>query len=437
MKVAAALLLLAATFLTAADAADPSSLEEYLTASLLRLKKEMPAGIPDLDIPPMDPHALPDIEKKLVNHLATLDFVLKDVTAEGLSTFDPRAVVVTDDQLQIRLAFPSIGFSGNYEMSGSILGFPVVGAGGSADVAVMDIGAVCTAILNTTEAGVAYLYGVQTHISVGSSLLMLQRFPSVDEIVKEVMKRLADGILARYQPVLEADLNDALTKGLNAALAVRGSPASEALAREIPAVRVFEAGNANGFIDHMISEARPTLANKDPLILPEARKGFEKIVLGARIHGEAKIYDGFLAGIQTIHRTGDAEMTQPDATHLVISAHMGMSNLHGHYRMHAKFMNIGPSGEISVKVTMVSCELRVSVDMSSGKPKATLEHFDINYIGKVEIHFDGLGPLDWLINPLGGWIINLVKHKIADAVEGPLKKLIQSKMENVDIPIGY
>merc|ERR1712228_96530 len=361
----------------------------------------------------------------------------KDVTAEGLSTFDPRSVSVVDDQLEIRLAFPSLGFSGNYKMTGTILGFPIIGAGGSADVAVMDIGAVCTAKLNVTETGVAYLYGVQTHLRVGSSLLMLQRFPSVDEIAREVMNRLADGIFARYQPVLEADLNDALTKGLNAALAVRSAAGSKAFKLELPEVRVYEAGSANAFLDHMISQARPTLSEKDPLILPEARKGFEKMVLGIRVHGEAKIYDGFLAGIQTIHRTGDAEMTQPDMTKLLISAHMGMSNLHGHYRMHAKFMNLGPSGEISVKVSMVSCELRVSVDMSSGKPKATLEHFDINYIGKVEIHFDGLGPLDWLINPLGGWIINLVKHKIADAVEGPLKKIIQSKMENVDIPIGY
>ena len=67
--------------------------------------------------------------------------------------------------------------------------------------------------------------------------------------------------------------------------------------------------------------------------MSEATKGFEKSVLGIKVHGEAKIYDGFLAGIQTIHRTGDAEMTQsPDMTQLKISAHMGMSNMHGHYR---------------------------------------------------------------------------------------------------------
>jgi len=427
----------AAFIATTAVVAD-QSLEDYLTASLLQLKNEIPAGIPDLDIPPMDPHPLPDIEETSTTDLARVTISAKHATATGLSAFDPRSVTVVDNNVAFELAFPAIGISADYSLTGSILGFPIEGAAGVADATFMDISAFCTASLNVTESGVSYLSGVKTRFLVGSRYLMLQRFPPIDEIIKRVLKDLADGAFEKYEPVMEADLGEMLTKGLNAALSLRGSAEGKAFALGLREVRVYEAGNANGFIDHMISQARPTLAEKDPLTLPDARKGFEKMVLGIRIHGEAKIYDGFLAGIQTIHRTGDAEMTQSaDMTKLVISAHMGMTNLHGHYRMHAKFMNLGPSGEISLKVSMVSTELRVNVDLSSGKPKATLEHFDINYIGKIELHFDGLGPLDWLINPLGGWIINLVKHKIADAVEGPLKKIIQSKMENVDIPIGY
>jgi len=435
MKSAIIMLLGAAVALTVA--AD-QPLEDYLTASLLQLKKEMPAGIPDLDIPPMDPHPLPDLTEQGSNDLIEYSFVLKTVAAAGLSTFDPRTVSVVDNQLEVRLAFPALQISGDYEMSGSILGFPISGAHGSADVAIMDIVAVMSASLNVSDAGVASIIASQVSLQAGSSLMMLQRFPSIDDIVKKALQMIADELFAKYKPVLEEALNDALTKALNAALVVRDAFKAEGVALSLPEAKVYEAGNANDFLDHMLSTARPAIAQKDPLTLPDARKGFEKKVLGIAVHGEAKIYDGFLAGIQSIHRTGDAEMEQsPDMTKLKISAHMGMSNLHGHYRMHAKFMNIGPSGEISLKVSMVSCELKVNVDMSSGKPKAQLEHFDINYVGKIDLHFDGLGPLDWLINPLGGWIINLVKHKIADAVEGPLKKIIQDKMQNVDIPIGY
>jgi len=431
------ILLLGAALAVAVAADQP--LEEYLTASLLKLKKEMPAGIPALNIPPTDPLPLPEISKEGSLELIEYSFLMKDAEATGLSTFDPRSVSVVDGQLEIRLAFPALEFAGDYELSGSILGFPISGAHGSADVTVMDVGAVFTAAINASDSGVASLIGSQLVLQAGSSLLMLQRFPSIDQIVKKALQLIADEIFAEYKPVLEAGLGDVLTKALNAALMVRGAMKSQAVSTlNLPEMKVYEAGNANEFLDHMISMARPSLAEKDPISLPDASKGFEKGVLGVTVHGEVKIYDGFLAGIQTIHRTGDAEMEQsPDMTKLKISAHMGVSNMHGHYRMHAKFMNIGPSAEVSLKVSMVSCELKVNVDMSSGKPKAELEHLDISYIGDIDLYFDGLGPLDWLINPLGGWIINLIKHKIADAVEGPLKQIISEKMKNVEVPIGY
>jgi len=380
------------------------------------------------------------MEESIQTSVAQITISAKNVAVSGLSTFDPRSVTVgeEDGSLQIELAFPALEISGDYSMSGTILGFPFEGAMGSADATIMDVGAFSRGSWQKdAETGYFVLTDLKTHFNVGSRFLQLQRFPAVDDIIEGVLKELADGAFAKYEPVIEEHFNEMLKKGIQAAMTMM-MIGKKAMSLELPAQKVYEAGNANDFLDHMISQARPAIAEKDPLTLPDATKGFEKKVLGIRIHGEAAIYDGFLAGIQTIHRTGDAEMTQSaDMTKLVISAHLGMSNLHGHYRMHAKFMNLGPTGEVSLKVSMVSCELRVSVDLSTGKPKSTLEHFDINYIGKIDLYFDGLGPLDWLINPLGGWIINLVKHKIADAVEGPLRKIISSKMENIDIPIGY
>jgi len=435
--VALAVVATAATAAAAND--DDKKMADFLTAALLQLKQEMPAGIPDLNIPPMDPHAMPDVTKDFQNSISKVTFALKDVSATGLSAFDPRSVSVSADggKVEINLAFPKIGFSGDYKMSGTILGFPISGAG-DADVAVMDVdGVVTAAIVVDAKSGVASLSGVETRLEAGSSLLMLQRFPSVDDVVEEVLRMLADALFLHLKPALEADMSATLTKALNAALALKKNAGVEVMSLDLPENRVYEAGNANGMLDNMISNARPAIAKKDPLALPEATKGFETKVLGIRVHGEAKFWDGFLAGIQTIHRTGDAEMTQPDMTTLRISANMGMNNLHGHYNLHAKLMNIGPTGSVSIKVTKVSCEIKVNVDLSKGKPKGSLQHFDITEIGKVELDFDGLGPLDWLINPLGGWVINAVKHKIADAVEGPLKKIIQEKMENVDIPIGF
>merc|ERR1711872_312879 len=98
---------MAAAFVAITATTADQSLEEFVSASLLQLRQEMAAGIPQLEIPPMDPHALPDAEKRIANKMASLSFRLKDVTSTSLSTFDPRSV-------------------------------PIKNADGSADVAVMD-----------------------------------------------------------------------------------------------------------------------------------------------------------------------------------------------------------------------------------------------------------------------------------------------------------
>ena len=100
------ILLLGASALALTSAAD-QPLEDYLTASLLQLKKEMPAGIPDLEIPPMDPLPLPEISKTGSEEMIEYFFVMKDMESAGLSTFDPRSLTVVDGQLEIRFV-PSL-----------------------------------------------------------------------------------------------------------------------------------------------------------------------------------------------------------------------------------------------------------------------------------------------------------------------------------------
>ena len=40
----------------------------------------------------------------------------------------------------------------------------------------------------------------------------------------------------------------------------------------------------------------------DPLKLPVKTFGFSKTILGVKVGGEAKVYDGFINGLSTIHR---------------------------------------------------------------------------------------------------------------------------------------
>jgi hypothetical protein len=60
-------------------------------------------------------------------------------------------------------------------------------------------------------------------------------------------------------------------------------------------------------------------------------------VLLVTVSGEVKIFDGWLAGVGTVHRTSRAEVTKStDGRVAAIRAHLGVSNLLGHYQGRVK-----------------------------------------------------------------------------------------------------
>merc|ERR1712198_172098 len=78
-------------------------------------------------------------------------------------------------------------------------------------------------------------------------------------------------------------------------------------------------GNANEFADSILKNLRVRILKDglDPLILSVKSFEFSKKVLLVEIRGSAKVYDGYLKGLSTIHRTGLASMHQND-THVTV-----------------------------------------------------------------------------------------------------------------------
>merc|ERR1712198_682111 len=66
----------------------------------------------------MDPHPLPDIEETSTTDLARVTISAKHAIATGLSALDPRSVTVVDNNVAFELAFPAIGISADYSLTG-------------------------------------------------------------------------------------------------------------------------------------------------------------------------------------------------------------------------------------------------------------------------------------------------------------------------------
>merc|ERR1712029_313854 len=194
-------------------------------------------------------------------------------------------------------------------------------------------------------------------------------------------------------------------------------------------------GNANEYADEILKNLRVRILNKglDPLILPVKSFEFSKKILLVEIRASAKVYDGYLKGLSTLHRTGLASMSTNE-THVKVRATIGVNDLVGSYKASAKVLNFGPSFNLLLGVESVGISFEVVQPIQKGS-RPTLLSFGVVDLGHINAVVDGdLNLLDWVINKVNNFVINLVKDVVVVALEIPLKKLVQNVLDTADLP---
>jgi len=197
--------------------------------------------------------------------------------------------------------------------------------------------------------------------------------------------------------------------------------------------------SANVVVDELVEDVSSKIQEKyDPLSLPDGGFGFEKKILLVTVKGEAKFYEGWLVGLSTLHRVGTSHVTRTEgvgrSTH--VASTLGIGNLVGHYKAHAKFMNIGPSFEVTVTVPEITIEMALEqqLDMEGSTP--VLTHFKILRVGSVDVKIKGsLGLLNWTLNKIVSFIANLVKKVIINRIDQPIRQLISDKLKEGSVSL--
>lgn len=264
---------------------------------------------------------------------------------------------------------------------------------------------------------------------------------NLGNVVNGLISVIGPTLFNRFKPEIRNELNKIIRGELNKALSqvklsdIQGGliPSNYVLSKDAIS---YEAGNANGFLDQILSNARPTIDKElDPIDLPKKEISFTHKILGIPITGLVKVFNGRLNGLRTLYRSGDASMTNA-AEGLVINAHLGLNNLEGYYRAAAKFMNIGPETSLKVMVSAVSVRLSVKQSFNPGAHPKLLD-FEIVKIDRVDVRFDsGFGPLDFIVNTVVNLVNNIVKGLIIKIVNEPLKQIIAAKLAEITIPMG-
>eukprot|EP00092_Neocalanus_flemingeri_P085928 GFUD01108199.1.p1 GENE.GFUD01108199.1~~GFUD01108199.1.p1 ORF type:complete len:230 (-),score=55.60 GFUD01108199.1:81-770(-) len=193
---------------------------------------------------------------------------------------------------------------------------------------------------------------------------------------------------------------------------------------------------SDDYIDQILDNLRNLILeeNMDPMVLPDLETGFSDTILGITWHGSAKLRNGHFWGLSTIARTGDTSFTvEGDKARL--TAYIGIRGASAHYDASAEFMGITIGAGVTADISDIQIFLDAEMVLT-GSSGLQLKDFKISHLGNISIDVSGLGPLDWILEILVDFVDTFLKDWIVSLVEGPLKDLIQSLLDQFvpDIP---
>ena len=107
--------------------------------------------------------------------------------------------------------------------------------------------------------------------------------------------------------------------------------------------------------------------------------------------------------------------------------------IYNFFHCSAAFMKLGVKAKASVDIRDIKVYLAAEMPITPGA-HLQLTSLKITDIGKLKVHFHGLGPLDWVVESLSSFIGNLIRDWLSKVLQGPLKNIIQQMLDNLPIP---
>ncbi|XP_076317076.1 mite allergen Lep d 7-like [Tachypleus tridentatus] len=190
-------------------------------------------------------------------------------------------------------------------------------------------------------------------------------------------------------------------------------------------------GNANNFIDIMIANIKEELAHDlNPYRLPEKSISFEQEIFQLPLRGQATLYDGYLTGLDTLHRAGDCTILKNDNI-VNITVSLGMGVMSCSYKVSVAFMNRGRTVDIIGRLGYASVKMNVIHDSLLGENH--LQDFTLDQLNGLTISVKGLGPLSFVLNKLSSAVLILFEGLVKNIVEWTLRPIVKTKIMNYDL----
>ncbi|CAL8091477.1 unnamed protein product [Orchesella dallaii] len=192
--------------------------------------------------------------------------------------------------------------------------------------------------------------------------------------------------------------------------------------------------DASNYMDQVLANLREQLQffGFNSVALPDQEVGFNRTIGGIVWHGEASLYNGSLKNMDTIHRTGAAEITIEGNGDILIAAEAGVNYGQLDYDMSVKFMDLGPHVVVAGKLSKVRVLIQLRIPSTLN---VTMEKFDIKDTGFLTVDIKGLGAiLNFLVEIITVFLGNLIKGIVAWILEGVIKDIINDIISQILFP---
>jgi len=181
--------------------------------------------------------------------------------------------------------------------------------------------------------------------------------------------------------------------------------------------------DANKFVDELLEKFRARIVSKgfDRLSLPSESREFNKKIYKVRVHGEGRLYNGTLTGLDTVHRVHDAELNDLSNGSLRLDFDVQFDDLKIFYKLKLRFLDRVAQENLTGDLSQVTVHLRLLVNPNG---HVTLDQFEITDSGEVGIRTRGVGPFNYVITALADVIGNGAKLLVLQSLEGRIKTLL-------------
>lgn len=171
----------------------------------------------------------------------------------------------------------------------------------------------------------------------------------------------------------------------------------------------------------------------DPYKLEDSSVGFAKKIMFVNVTGEAKLFNGYIIGMSTLHRPDHCVVREQDDK-LFVKADLGAGIIKCHYDGTVKFMNWGPTISLYGEIKYLETHMEFSVDAKTGRD-GILHEFKIDDMKGMKVEISGLGPLNWAANYLIGSTASLFKGFIRKMAESQIRNHLSERLPKYQFPV--